>query len=93
MDFTQAMKYAEIIGDDSSKGAELFIYFNTIKDGPGYACLKAPKYSKEKEKTINDLKRAWETFAKGNIDRVNSISSIEIIMSDDSFKKGKNKTA
>lgn len=93
MDFNRAIEYAEVIGDNSSKGAEFIIHFNTLKDGSGYACLKAPNYSREKEKTISDVKLAWETFAKGNFDRENGITSIDIVMADDTVKEGKKKTA
>ncbi len=59
------------------KRPEIAIYFDTFEES-GVATLEAPRYYKEREKTLDTVRRAWDYFCNGNPARVKSVVRIEV---------------
>ena len=78
MNFEQALfEYSLKAGEVLKAPANIVIYFEE-GNSESTASLRAPKYYRDKEGTMNTVKRAWECFCRGDKEKLYSISSIDI---------------
>ena len=77
MTFTEALPQTKIFALPEDKTVEIIIRFQTA-NGNGIARLKANKFFRQKEETMQTVKRAWEYACKEHPERTNAVIQIEI---------------
>ena len=87
MNFEQALFEYSLTDAEELKSPATFV----IAFKGGYATLEAPWYFKDKEGTIETVKRAWEKYCNNNQTKLSSITSINIVYKDKKEKKAINR--
>ncbi len=85
MNFTQAVNDIFVAAGQEDNSIDIVIYYNEPGYDRSWVTLTAPRYFNDEKGTLETVKRAWECYCRGDVQKLESITSIEVVPTNKSF--------